>query len=105
MLQLGFDACLADDMGMGKTIQVIDLILRLKAADRTRAEGVGQPCLLLVLAGTPVENQRARKVVQSENAPDAILASIAQYFAAKSAGPSLPSAAPVRARGRKRSSK
>lgn len=105
MLQLGFDACLADDMGLGKTIQVIDLILRLKAGDRTRAEGVGQPCLLLVLAGTPVENQPARKVVQPENAPDAILALIAQHFAVESAGPSLPSAAPVRARGRKRSSK
>jgi non-specific serine/threonine protein kinase len=37
-------------MGLGKTIQVIDLILRLKAAGSATAEGVGQPCLLVVPA-------------------------------------------------------
>jgi hypothetical protein len=72
---------------------------RVSAPEPVRSE---PPQVSARVAG---KKQAARKVAQSENASDAILASIARHFAAKSAGPSLPPAAPVSARGRKKSSK
>lgn len=43
---LGLGACLADDMGMGKTIQVLSLLLVLKRQE----QGKGRPSLLVVPA-------------------------------------------------------
>lgn len=72
---------------------------RVSAPEPVRSE---PPQVAAKAAG---KKQPARKVAQSENTPDAILASIAQHFAAKSAGTSVPPAAPVRARASKKSSK
>ncbi|MBI3462669.1 MAG: DEAD/DEAH box helicase [Planctomycetes bacterium] len=47
MTDLGLGACLADDMGLGKAIQVIDLLLHLK---RSRPAQGGPPSLLIVPA-------------------------------------------------------
>src|ERR1700751_5475284 len=43
LAKLGLGACLADDMGMGKTIQVLSLLLVLKR----QANGDRQPSLLV----------------------------------------------------------
>ena len=45
LTQLGLGACLADDMGMGKTIQVLSLLLVLK-----REKTENRPCLLVAPA-------------------------------------------------------
>jgi non-specific serine/threonine protein kinase len=52
LAQLGLGACLADDMGMGKTIQVIALLLTLKSEREPGHKGVAKsaPSLLVVPA-------------------------------------------------------
>ncbi len=49
LTRLGLGACLADDMGMGKTIQVLSLLLILKREDNGRGEEF-RPSLLVVPA-------------------------------------------------------
>lgn len=49
LTRLGLGACLADDMGMGKTIQVLSLLLILKREDNSKGEEF-RPSLLVVPA-------------------------------------------------------